>query len=470
MRRTTTPDPRPRLRLWAVAGPRVATTPVTAPRRRAVAGPGIATTPVTAPRRRAVAGAGITATLLAAALVASGTPALAAAPVATSAELPTAPRTPRAPLVLSLPAPTGERPIGTVTLHLVDRTRPDPLLRSRPYRELMVSLWYPAKEAPGLPLAPQMSRRAAADWDKNSAPPMGIKSGAVDWAATRTHARVGAPVDRPAGGLPVVVFAPGDGGPRTLGTVLVEELASRGYLVVSVDHTYEADQVEFPGGRVERALPLPEKLTEDVIAALIRKHSRARVADMRFVLDRLTSLRQGNNPDADSVPLPPGLLGSVDRSRIGMLGQSLGGSVAAQLLHDDPRVAAGVNLDGGYVGPVARTGVAKPFLQMASEPHTRETEPTWKSFWDRSTGWKRELRLTGARHGSFTDLQALFPQLTGTLKNLPDAELIGTIDPRRSVAAQRAYVTAFFDLHLKGRPTHLFDRPDRRHPEVKAIP
>jgi hypothetical protein len=133
-----------------------------------------------------------------------------------------------------------------------------------------------------------------------------------------------------------------------------------------------------------------------------------------------------------------------------MLGQSLGGSVAAQLAHDDRRVDAGVNLDGTLFGPVVKSGVTRPFLVLAAESHTRENEPSWKSFWDKSTGWKRELRFTGAHHGSFTDLQTMFPQIAAKLPKVPEAfpELIGTIDPDRSIAAQRAYVAAFFDLHL----------------------
>lgn len=239
------------------------------------------------------------------------------------------------------------------------------------------------------------------------------------------------------------MFASGDGGPRTLGSGLVQDLASRGYVVVTVDHTYEADQVEFPGGRVVRAAPLPSKLTPRIIAALLKKHAKARVADLRYVLDRLPSL---------GIPM--------DLTRVGLLGQSIGGAAAAQALHDDPRVDAAVNLDGGYLGPVARTGVTKPFLQVSSD---RDPDPSWRTFWAASKGWKRELRFAGAAHGSFTDLQALLPQV----KNVPGVgELIGTINPSRSVAAQRAYVTAFFDLHLKARRTPLFDKPDPRFPEV----
>ncbi|MEV0589254.1 lipase [Nonomuraea sp. NPDC050310] len=346
------------------------------------------------------------------------------------------------PRELTLPAPTGAHRIGTRSVRLVDTSRRDPLVKAKPYRELMVSLWYPAADSPD-PLAPHMAPKAAADWDTRSAPGMGIRPGTLDWSGTRTHARRNAPFDPTAGRLPVVLFTPGDGGPRTLGTALVEDLASRGYLVVTVDHTYEADQVEFPGGRVERAVPLPDKLTPAVIAKLLRSHARIRLADLRFVLDRL--------------PAVEGLSAAADLSKVGVLGQSIGGSVAAHLTRADDRVDAAVNLDGSYVGPVARTGARKPFLQFAAQDHTRAGDPTWKTFWSATPGWKREVRLAGAAHGSFTDLQALVPELT---------DFVGTIDPSHSVAAQRAYLGAFFDLHLKGRTTTLFDGPDPRYPEA----
>lgn len=374
-----------------------------------------------------------------------------------------------APAAPRLPAPTGPWPVGAVDLHLVDRTRHDPLVPSRPFRELMVGVRYPADPGGTCPTAPWLAPAAAADWDRRSAPALGIRPGAVDWRGIRTHARTGAPVARSAGRLPLVLFSSGDGGDRALGTTLVEELASRGYVVVALDSTYEADQVEFPGGRVERALPLPDELTPEVIAALLEQHSRARLADARFVLGQLDSLARGHNPDAWRRPLPAGLPEALDPSRTGVFGQSLGGSVAAQLTHDDPRVRATADLDGEFVGPVARSGVGTPFLLMASGGKALDTDPSWASFWAASTGWKRALRLRDAAHGSYTDLQVLLPQLTGHLSAPTVAELVGTIDPRRSLAAQRAAVTAFFDLHLKRRPTDFFTAPTARHPEVEVL-
>ncbi|HYN92321.1 MAG TPA: hydrolase, partial [Pilimelia sp.] len=58
---------------------------------------------------------------------------------------------------LVLPTPTGRRDIGTVSLHLVDRSRPDPWLPARPAREIMVQLWYPARAVRPYPRAPWVS-------------------------------------------------------------------------------------------------------------------------------------------------------------------------------------------------------------------------------------------------------------------------------------------------------------------------
>ncbi|MFD4559713.1 hypothetical protein ACFWP5_36270 [Streptomyces sp. NPDC058469] len=48
--------------------------------------------------------------------------------------------------------------------------------------------------------------------------------------------------------------SPGVLDPRTFGTTLTDDLTSRGYVVVTGDHTYEATAVEFPSGRVERTV------------------------------------------------------------------------------------------------------------------------------------------------------------------------------------------------------------------------
>ena len=364
------------------------------------------------------------------------------------------------PLRPTLPAPTGQHRIGVVQLHLADHTRPDPWVPAQTVRELMVSLWYPAQHANRYPLAPWLPPAAWARFEQDYGIPPGVLQ------VPLTHGAVGAPADPERDGRPVVLYSPGFGSNRDSGTVLVEELVSRGYIVVTIDHTHEASAVEFPDGRVETpALPqATDESTEKAVAV--------RVADTRFVLDTRTELNAGTNPDAEHRSLPSGLRGALRMSSVAMFGHSLGGATAAAAMLEDQRITAGVNLDGSLVGPVVNAGLDRPFLLVAGQDHGRDNDETWAKFWANQRGWRLNLQLTGSAHGSFTDFQALVPQTAGVLSLPADAlqQLIGTIDPHRSVTNQRAYLTAFFDTHLRHRDGHLLDRPAPRFPEMQFIP
>ncbi|WP_433462439.1 alpha/beta hydrolase family protein [Spirillospora sp. CA-128828] len=377
------------------------------------------------------------------------------------------------PAAFELPRPTGpSTTIGTTELHLVDAGRPDPWVPGRT-RELMVSVWYPAAR-PSARTAPYLRPGVAAALEQVDA--LGVfKAGTVDWRSARTHATESAPADTRHGARPVVLYSPGFGVPRALGTTIAEELVSRGYVVVTVDHTYETAPVEFPGGRVEPQR-LPGQGPERLKTAL-----RARVQDTRLVLDRLAALRGGHNPDAEGRALPPGLGRILDLSEVGMVGHSAGGIEAAETMRVDRRVDAGIDMDGtmqyaenDFV-QVARTGLDRPFMLMGAasggSPQTHRTTPSWGSFWRHSTGWKRDLNVPAASHYSYTDVQAVLPALDEKL-DIPArdrAALVGTVDPARMTASVRAYVTAFFDRALRGEHRPILDRPSPRYPDVRFI-
>jgi predicted dienelactone hydrolase len=372
---------------------------------------------------------------------------------------PAAPTATEQPLRPTLPAPTGHHRIGVVQLHLVDETRPDPWVPTQPVRELMVSLWYPAERTHRYPSAPWLAPAAWARFEQDNQIPPGVLQ------VPLTHGAVGAPVDRDRGGRPVVLYSPGFGSTRDSGTILVEELVSRGYIVATIDHTHDATAVEFPDGRVEtRAIPETPGAIEQAVAV--------RVADTRFVLDTLSELNAGINPDAEHRTLPAGLRGAMRMSSVAMFGHSLGGATAAAVMLEDPRITSGVNLDGSLVGPVVNAGLDRPFLLIAAQDHGRDNDETWAKFWANQRGWRLNLQLTGSKHMSFTDLQVLIPQTAGVLNVPPDAvhQAVGTIDPSRSITNQRAYLTAFFDTNLRHRDGHLLDRPSPHFPEMQFIP
>ncbi|WP_189243254.1 alpha/beta hydrolase family protein [Planobispora rosea] len=390
---------------------------------------------------------------------------------------------------LTAPPLTGRYDVGTTDLHLVDPSRPDPWKPER-RRELMVTVAYPADRFAGGPRAPWLTPGMSTVVDQVLAGEdyLGLPAGSIDWASAKRRAETGVPVAHGAP-KPVVLFSPGFGGPRETYTAIVDDLASRGYVVVSLSHTYESVAVEFPDGRLELAVP------EDGSPGSGKKALDARVADSRFVLDRLKAITRGENPDAGKRPLPRGLGRSLDLSRVGAYGHSYGGFTAGETMVHDRRVDAGINLDGAmataagyppgspYVpGEVTERGLDRPFLLMGAEgvdengkplEHTHRNpgfDRSWADFWARQRGWKRDLLLRGgSTHMAYSDLQVIVPQLGARVAPEKREAVIGTIDPRRSVAAQRDYIGAFFDLHLRGRDRHLFDGESPQHPDIDFI-
>ncbi|MEV6287171.1 hypothetical protein [Kribbella sp. NPDC051770] len=377
----------------------------------------------------------------------------------------------RPPVALRFSRPTGPFPVGTTELHLVDAGRDDPFVPGRP-RELMISVWYPAtRPAERAAYLPPLTAQVYAE---GAAIALQQPVDAVDWAGARVYAGLSAPVSR--GRRPVVLFSPGFGVPRGLGSIMVAELASRGYVVVTVDHTYEAAAVEFPGGRVA-----VQTLPAEPYARLARA---TRVADVRHVLDALQQLANGRNPDADGRRLPEGLGGILDLTRVGAYGHSAGGITAADVMLVDRRVRAGIDLDGtlgyGYDDPadcpVVAQGLDRPFLLVGAGgtgpdggPQTHRTDPSWRGFWNNSTGWKRDLNVPRGQHYTFIDHQALIPHFQRHFTVPPElvANTIGTVDPRRILHTLNTYLPAFFDQHLRNRPGTWRDSP--KHPDVRFI-
>ncbi|MGC5661119.1 alpha/beta hydrolase family protein [Micromonospora sp. WMMD723] len=393
------------------------------------------------------------------------------------------------PARLRLPTPTGPYPVGTVDLHLVDRSRTDPWATTPASRELMVSLWYPATDVARFPRAPHMLPGAAAHFgsaDGVGVSLYGIPAGAVDFAATGTSGHRGAPMARHGRPFPVVLYSPGAGDPRTWNTTLVQDLASRGYVVVTIDHTYETSEVEFPDGRVLTTV-LPQLFEQaqqpDDFQRLAARVFDTRVADIRFVLDQLAALHRGVNPDAEGRPLPRGVAGGLDLRRTGMFGVSAGGITALQVMSEDPRIRAAIDMDGSIespivpdalrLWPVTRTGLDRPFMFVGDAGTDHRQTPSWRMLWDNSTGWRVDLRLDGApSEDAYKDVVPLLPQIARQL-GLPDSFVtgtIGTIDPARAVRTQETLVTAFFDRWLRDRDGHLLDGPSPRLPGVTFIP
>src|SRR5262245_24923870 len=138
----------------------------------------------------------------------------------------------------TFPAPTGAHRVGRLALDLTDEDRPDPYARRGGKRRLGVWVWYPAVPAAGAKPAAYLP-----GWWRLLGPVWGFRPSRV-----RVRAVEGAPVDGEGGPFPVLVFSP-SGNPPHFYSALVEELASHGYVVAGIAHTYETIPITaFPGG------------------------------------------------------------------------------------------------------------------------------------------------------------------------------------------------------------------------------
>jgi dienelactone hydrolase len=337
--------------------------------------------------------------------------------------------------ITSVPDPTGISRVGTRVMRLVDDTRDDPYVDNHSKRELLVRFWYPASPDGDCKPAEYTSSKVWSYFSELVGLP-----GPIVKTNSCLDARV---VD---GAHPVVVFTPGYTGTFTDYTFIVEDLASRGYIVASVDHTYEATAAEFPDGRLVKGV-LGSHLghTWQIDDETLRLALSVRSADLKFVLDELERL----NAAADSP-----FAGSLDTSRIGLMGHSLGGLATISGVQQDPRFGSAVLLDA-ELGDEAFAGTDKAVLILAAgRERWSESEC---ALWSNLRGPRIAVNLTGAEHVTLTDAVWL---AKGAIKT-------GPMGPEKTIEALRNYIDAFLDANLRGKPFDpLLTGPASRYPDA----
>jgi dienelactone hydrolase len=285
----------------------------------------------------------------------------------------------------------------------------------------------------------------------------------------------------------VLVLSP-SGFPPLLLSTLAEELASHGYVVVGVNHTYETTVTAFNDGRVVPVNPVatagalgPQTGShEDVFAARARVCMN-KAADLAFVGDQIHDL----TADASGR-----FGGRLDVTRVGALGHSFGGNAALEWCRADPRCRAAVNLDGALWTEVGKVGLERPALQVLAEHHEFDVPPEdavkmgmapstewfvaekaitfdgWRALHERAQpGYT--VRVAGATHLSFMDIPCLPQQSGGAAAAMLAAT---TIDADRMWRVTSDVVLAFFARYFDGADGPLLDRPDPAHPELALGP
>jgi predicted dienelactone hydrolase len=324
----------------------------------------------------------------------------------------------RAQVVATVPRPTGSSQVGTRVMRLLDTFRDDPYLANGAKRELMVRFWYPAS---GNNSCTRAEYTSAGAWSE-FAQLLGTTLPQV-----MTNSCLNVPVAD--GAHPVVVLSHGFTGTFTDYTFLTEDLASRGYVVASVDHTYEATAVEFPDGRLEKGVfgsHLTSYTRSDPQALAFAVSIR--LDDLRFVLNELAALDGGR----DRV-----FAGKLDLSRIALAGHSLGGLTAIRGVQQDVRFRAGISLDGVVPDRLALPTTTPVLLLTAGRSQWNENDcQLWSAF----RGTRLAVNLNGAEHTALSDAVWLANGAVAT----------GAMGIEKTVAAARDASAAFLDAVFKG--------------------
>ncbi len=352
------------------------------------------------------------------------------------------------PILLPVPRlnkPDGPYPVGTRTFELVDTSRSDPYApQADQPRRLLLQLWYPAQQAPGSSTAPWMEAAdivapAVARW-------INLPSFFLDHLAlSRSPALQDADL-APGESFPLVLFSHGYGGFRAQNTNQAINLASHGYIVAAVEHTYGAVVSVFPDGSVAYHNPetLPSGLSEQESLLATRRLGEQWAGDLAYALDALSIPGQSSTAGMFE--------NQLDMERIGVMGHSTGGGAAIEFCAGDARCNAVLTMDP-YMKPVSQAvlerGLAVPALHLFSESWASAgNQEAFSTFAQHADDDSWTGSIAGTAHYDFTDLPLLTP-LAATIG------LKGPIAGPRVVKIIDAYTLAFFDYALRGEQSEL---------------
>jgi dienelactone hydrolase len=240
---------------------------------------------------------------------------------------------------------------------------------------------------------------------------------------------------------PMLLFSPGLGNMPTDYTAIIEDIVSHGYIVIGINPTYYTSTTVFADGR-QVGMMLPWKINP-ASANMINTW----VSDMVFALDQMTKVNEDQ--------LSP-LYHRLNLSKTGAFGHSYGGAAAVGATYMDPRIKAGIDIDGTPRGDHTTWNIKKPFMMLQSD-HSPDSKMN-ELYQGLYAGYM--VRIKTSLHRAFSD-EVLFP-LSDEQRN----KLVGTINGERMIQITSAYIRAFFDYYLLNQASPLLAGPTTEFPEI----
>jgi len=353
----------------------------------------------------------------------------------------------------SLPKPTGNYFVGVTYLSFVDNNRKELFDNNQQkIREITVKAWYPSD--------------IKSDFETyllNSESEFAIKYLQFPemFRTLRTNSSRDVPLSSKEREYPVLIFSHGWGEHYSQNSVLMEELASHGYIVFSISHHYECKFSSYPDGRFiyidmnsQRLQKIMGEMANPEVLALLQKFSsvsndedRLQVfADMEKVLSTglLESLKYWAEDISFFMDQLNGLYNEnkifknkLNLNRLGIFGMSLGGLASMEASLSDDRIKACVSMDGGLNGLILKSKINIPTMFLNSKRYLGYGNV----FINRSEMDCYSLTVKNSDHYNFSDY-SIYP--VPMVKSL-----LGTIDGAQTIKIMNIMVLNFFDKYLK---------------------
>ncbi|HBA50641.1 MAG TPA: hypothetical protein DCZ91_23155 [Lachnospiraceae bacterium] len=281
----------------------------------------------------------------------------------------------------------------------------------------------------------------------------------------------------PETGCPLILFSHGAFGYYQSNTSTYMELASHGYVVVSLDHPYHSFFTRDtagslitvnPGFLQDVMLANEDTASEEDILEMSHGWLSLRTEDIGFVLDSLKETRASAActeawffPTGDTADEILDILKMMDTDKIGVMGHSLGGAASVTVGRSRNDIDAVIDLDGTMLGEQLayengtclyyEEAYPVPLLSIDNESHYLESLKSKKAtilyvnnvVLDNAPD-SRHTYFRNSGHMNFTDLPLFSPALSSLLGT-------GTVDETECIRTMNAVILQYFDFYLKGR-------------------
>ncbi|GAB6106580.1 alpha/beta hydrolase [Fusibacter bizertensis] len=347
--------------------------------------------------------------------------------------------------VYEIPKPDGAFSVGTVTFDLIDGKRVEQYGANAEttdtLRRIKVQVWYPSDDVSDYKQAPWLQDGILLP--RSLAKEMKMPFFVLDYTKDiLSNAYIEAPVSQSKERYPVVIISHGWTGFRNLHNDFAELLASNGFIVLGINHTYGAQMTVFEDGFSaeldKNALPDRAK-TPDFL-----KYANQLVLtyadDVKLVLETMDTINEGRYSNV--------LTGVLDVKRIGLMGHSTGGGADVSVALSDSRIKSLFCMDA-WVEPLGKEtlskGVTIPAVFLRSEQWQGGINDNYLMPLVKASDNAKLFQINGTTHLDFT-MSTMFSSLTGIIG------YTGKLDRALSARIQHEFALEFFNDTLISAP------------------